>query len=64
VQKPEQIVFTEPQSLDAPLLFVCALALFAAFSAQSIAYRAEPPTRGGFLNWAPAPLAVRPPPAL
>lgn len=64
VQKPEQIAFTEPRSLHAPVLFVCALAVFAAFPARFIAYLAEPAGEAEFLYWAPTPLAVRPPPAL
>ena len=64
VQKPEQISFDEPQSFPAPLLFVCVIVLFAAFSAQSVRYTAEPAPATSFPSWAPAPLAVRPPPTL
>lgn len=62
VQKPDQISFEEAQSFQAPLLLVCALMLFAALPAQCVRYAAEPATGTGFLSWAPAPLAVRPPP--
>lgn len=64
VQKPEQIAFAEPHSVDVPVLFVCVLALFAVFSAQSVAYVPEPGLKAEFLSRAPTPLAVRPPPAL
>jgi hypothetical protein len=64
VQKPEQISFAEPQSVHAPLLFVCMLALFAPLSAQGLRYVRETAIQTGFPGWAPAPLAVRPPPAL
>jgi len=64
VQKPEQIAFAEPQSLDAPLLFVCALAPFAAVSVQCVRYVAESRAEAAFPSWAPPPLAIRPPPAL
>ena len=64
VQKPEQIAFAEPQNLDAPLLFVCALVLFAAVSAQGVRYVAESRAEAAFPSWAPPPLAIRPPPAL
>lgn len=64
VQKPEQIPFAEPQSVQAPLLFVCALALCAAVSVQGLQYAGDTTIQAGFPSWAPAPLAIRPPPTL
>lgn len=64
VQKPEQIAFTDGQSLEAPALFVCALFLLATFAEHCVLYVAEPGIEAEFLSWAPTPLAVRPPPAL
>jgi hypothetical protein len=64
VQKPEPIAFTERQSLEAPVLFVCALFLLATFAEHSPLYLAERGIEAGFFSWAPTPLAVRPPPAL
>lgn len=64
VQKPEQISFAEPQSVQAPLLFACGLALCPIFSSQGVGCIAELATPADFPNWAPAPLAVRPPPTL
>lgn len=64
VQKPEQIAFADRQSLEAPVLFVCALFLLAAFAEHCAVYVAKPGVEAEFLSWAPTPLAVRPPPAL
>ena len=62
VQKPEQISFTEPPSVQAPLLFACVVALFAVFASQWVRSVANLATYARFPDWAPAPLAVRPPP--
>jgi hypothetical protein len=64
VQKPEQIALTERQSLEAPVLFLCAMFVLASFAEQCVVYVAAPGIETEFFNWAPTPLAVRPPPAL
>lgn len=64
VERPQPIAVAEPHSFDAPVLFVCALALCAAFLAQCVAYLIEPAVEARFLGRVQIPLAVRPPPVL
>jgi hypothetical protein len=64
VQKPDQVASIEPQSLQAPVIFLCMVLTFAALPAQRIVSAVESRVQATFCRWAPAPLAVRPPPAL
>ena len=64
VERPQPIAVAEPQNFDAPVLFVCALALCVAFSAQCVAYLIEPAVEARFLSRVQIPLAVRPPPVV
>lgn len=64
VQKQEQVAFSEPQNLTAPLQFVSILCVFAALLPQRAWHKLELQNEAAFSIWAPTHLAVRPPPAL
>src|SRR3954451_13444837 len=64
IQKPEQIVFSAPQTVSAPELFVAVAAVFALAPEQRNWNRTEPRTPRAPGLWFATPLAVRPPPTV
>ncbi|HEX3572603.1 MAG TPA: hypothetical protein VHU44_17425 [Acidobacteriaceae bacterium] len=64
VQKPEQVAVAAPQTLRSPVLFLCVVLVFAAFPLRAAWFALESEKHVAFFNWAPTPLAVRPPPTL
>lgn len=64
VEKPDHVASVEPQSLEAPVVFLCMVLMFAALPVQRVVIAVESSAHAKFCSWAPAPLSVRPPPAL
>jgi hypothetical protein len=64
LQKPDQMVFPDPQILDGPAILLCLLAMCVADTTPRAGYRIDANPHTSFMSWAPTPLAVRPPPAV